>query len=50
MHHKKAEHHLKEAAKHHEAAKAHMSKIKHDDVKEDKKLIKASVKKDCMKK
>jgi hypothetical protein len=53
-HHKKAEHHLSEAAKHHEKAKMHMGKAKemekkHMDVKEDKKLMKKMVKKDCMK-
>jgi len=51
-HHKRAEHHLKEAAKHHEKAKLHMGKAKesdkkHMDVKEDKALVKKMVKKDC---
>ncbi len=49
-HHKKAVHHMKEAAKHHEKAKEHMEKVKkHTDEKEDKKLIKKMVKKDCVK-
>ncbi|HMG15606.1 MAG TPA: hypothetical protein VK590_09175 [Saprospiraceae bacterium] len=47
-HKKKAEHHMKEAAKHHEKAKDHMSKV-HIDEKEDKKLMKKMIKKDCMK-
>jgi hypothetical protein len=50
----KHEHHLSEAAKHHEKAKMHMGKAKemekkHLDAKEDKKLMKKMVKKDCMK-
>lgn len=49
-HHKKAAHHMKEAAKHHEKAREHMEKSKmHPDEKEDKKLMKKMVKKDCMK-
>ena len=50
-HHEKAELHLKKAAEHHTAAKMHMheaKKEKHADVKEDKKLVKKMVKKDCM--
>lgn len=40
---------MQEAAKHHEKAKMHMAKVKHEDAKEDKKMIKREVKKSCMK-
>ena len=49
MHHKKAEMHMKKAAEHHEKAKEHMSMMKHSDVKQDKSLIKKTIKKDCLK-
>ncbi len=48
MHHKKAEHHMKKAEEHHKMAKEHMSKV-HGDEKQDKKLIRKMVKKDCVK-
>lgn len=54
--HEKMKHHLEEHAKHadmakkhaHHAKKAAMS-MKHEDKKEDMKMLKAKVKKDCMK-
>ena len=41
---------MKKAAEHHAMAKEHMAKMKHEDEKEDKKLIKKEVKKSALKK
>lgn len=53
MHHSKAMNHMKKAEHHHHMAKEHMEKAKmdkHMDMKQDKKMMKGMIKKECMKK